>query len=251
MTSQKLIKDLTIIIKTSHEIEKRWKKQKAIKTPEELKAYFASEKLTCLICEKEYYSLSIHLLRTHKMNSDSYRKLFNIPSTYSLQKPKHLPGKRGSNYKTLKRKQLNLIPAICSYCDKIILKPEPTFISTRNQGRHHYCRPPKDCAKKGCRKSYSTRKRNKELYRPSPMAKRIFAKSGKNNIKKAQKALTIRRLHLVPDICEECGKIFLRDETTFLRIHFKTGNHFCRPQHGTRHRDRLKRQQQNAKATQN
>jgi hypothetical protein len=53
-------------------------------TPEALAAYFAADRVTCLLCGKSYRALGVHVLTIHHMEPDDYRSKFGIPWTYGL-----------------------------------------------------------------------------------------------------------------------------------------------------------------------
>lgn len=54
------------------------------KTVEEIKAYFDHEKLTCLLCGREFHNLALHVSTTHEMHKDDYKERFGIPWSYGL-----------------------------------------------------------------------------------------------------------------------------------------------------------------------
>lgn len=53
-------------------------------TVEELKEYFDHEKLTCLLCGREFHNLGLHVSTTHQMHKDDYKERFGIPWSYGL-----------------------------------------------------------------------------------------------------------------------------------------------------------------------
>ena len=55
-----------------------------IETIDQLNLYLSGDKITCLLCGKEYKSLGHHLQRSHSMSSREYKVRFNIPVCKSL-----------------------------------------------------------------------------------------------------------------------------------------------------------------------
>lgn len=53
-------------------------------TVEEVRAYLDGDKVTCLICGKEYVTLGAHIMSAHEITSDDYRGRFGIPYKYGL-----------------------------------------------------------------------------------------------------------------------------------------------------------------------
>ena len=51
---------------------------------EELKEYFNEDRLTCLLCGRDYGNLGIHISQGHGTTMDEYRQQFGIPWTYGL-----------------------------------------------------------------------------------------------------------------------------------------------------------------------
>jgi len=51
---------------------------------EELKEYFNKDRLTCLLCGRNYGNLGIHISQGHGTTMDEYRQQFGIPWTYGL-----------------------------------------------------------------------------------------------------------------------------------------------------------------------
>lgn len=51
---------------------------------EEVKAYFGTDKLACLLCGREYALLSNHLWRVHDISKEDYKLRFGIPAKYGL-----------------------------------------------------------------------------------------------------------------------------------------------------------------------
>lgn len=51
---------------------------------EELKEYFREDRLTCLLCGRNYGNLGIHISQGHGTTMDEYRQQFGIPWTYGL-----------------------------------------------------------------------------------------------------------------------------------------------------------------------
>ena len=51
---------------------------------EELKEYFNKDRLTCLLCGRDYGNLGIHISQGHGITMDEYRQQFGIPWTYGL-----------------------------------------------------------------------------------------------------------------------------------------------------------------------
>ncbi len=66
-------------------------------TMDEVNAYFASEKLTCLLCGREYLSLHMHLLHGHGVHAEDYKEQYS------------LPWNRGLIGKALKEKQARIM----------------------------------------------------------------------------------------------------------------------------------------------
>ena len=50
----------------------------------ELKEYFNEDRLTCLLCGRNYGNLGIHISQGHGVTIDEYRQQFGIPWTYGL-----------------------------------------------------------------------------------------------------------------------------------------------------------------------
>lgn len=59
--------------------QKGYPVQKPFETMDEVNAYFAAEKLTCLICGNEYVSLHVHLRNSHGIAADEYKEQYGIP----------------------------------------------------------------------------------------------------------------------------------------------------------------------------
>ncbi len=59
-------------------------KQDVFTTMEEVRAYLDGDKVTCLLCGREYAALGGHLTRVHYITSDDYREHFGIPYKYGL-----------------------------------------------------------------------------------------------------------------------------------------------------------------------
>jgi hypothetical protein len=53
------------------------------KTPEELAAYFSTEKIICLRCGRGFKALVSHLI-IHEMTTEDYKRMYGIPWTYGL-----------------------------------------------------------------------------------------------------------------------------------------------------------------------
>ena len=51
---------------------------------EELKEYLDHDRLTCLLCGRNYINLGLHISAAHKISMDEYREQFGIPWTYGL-----------------------------------------------------------------------------------------------------------------------------------------------------------------------
>ena len=49
-----------------------------------LRKYLSGDKITCLLCGKQYKSLGAHLAQLHKMKVDDYKEMYGIPWTNSL-----------------------------------------------------------------------------------------------------------------------------------------------------------------------
>jgi len=49
------------------------------KTKEEIDQYFSTDKIQCLICGKEFYTLGTHLLMKHNISVDEYKEKFGLP----------------------------------------------------------------------------------------------------------------------------------------------------------------------------
>jgi hypothetical protein len=54
-----------------------WKDK--FKTMEEVDEYFDRDKITCLVCGRDYISLHKHLLFTHDMTPETYKESFGLP----------------------------------------------------------------------------------------------------------------------------------------------------------------------------
>lgn len=61
-------------------------------TVEEIRDYFANEKVTCLLCGKEYDNLGLHITATHKITKDDYKEKYGIPWSYGLAGEKFKTG---------------------------------------------------------------------------------------------------------------------------------------------------------------
>lgn len=46
---------------------------------QEIDEYFSGEKIQCLLCGRQFKSLSIHLLKIHSVTGDEYRDLYGLP----------------------------------------------------------------------------------------------------------------------------------------------------------------------------
>lgn len=53
-------------------------------TGEELSAYFDADKITCLLCGRQYTQLANHVIGGHGIPADDYKAQFGIPWSYSL-----------------------------------------------------------------------------------------------------------------------------------------------------------------------
>lgn len=54
------------------------------KSDAEVTAYLDHEKITCLLCGKEYTNLGTHSKRIHQIDADDYRRRYHIPSKFGL-----------------------------------------------------------------------------------------------------------------------------------------------------------------------
>ena len=54
------------------------------KTIMEVKEYLSGDKITCLLCGKEYKKIGVHVTAIHDMSTDEYREKYNIPWRYGL-----------------------------------------------------------------------------------------------------------------------------------------------------------------------
>lgn len=59
-------------------------KTKPFATIDAVKSYLDGDKVTCLLCGREYVALGGHITTKHDMTSDDYRELFGIPYSYGL-----------------------------------------------------------------------------------------------------------------------------------------------------------------------
>jgi hypothetical protein len=50
----------------------------------EVQKYLSGDRITCLLCGKEYKKLGNHLLKIHGVTVDEYKEKYQIPWTYSL-----------------------------------------------------------------------------------------------------------------------------------------------------------------------
>jgi DNA-binding NarL/FixJ family response regulator len=105
---------------------------------EELKVYFDKDKLTCLLCGREYIGLGNHISVGHEITMDEYKAQFGIPWTYGLA------GKgfreQTSRRLTKLRKQ-GIIPYSPSSehikkLKKSLLKRRPAVDASRNDSRN-------------------------------------------------------------------------------------------------------------------
>ena len=46
---------------------------------EEIRSYFAGDRLTCLRCGKAYKKLGLHILRIHALTPEDYKKMYGLP----------------------------------------------------------------------------------------------------------------------------------------------------------------------------
>lgn len=76
--------------KKAAKAEKKGKPQPAVPVSEAVK----EESITCLICGKVCKALKGHLTRTHKINSDEYRKMFDLPRNFSMVAPAYAEKRR-------------------------------------------------------------------------------------------------------------------------------------------------------------
>jgi len=53
-------------------------------TPEEVVEYFSRDKITCLLCGKQYRTLGVHLKAIHNTTPDEYRSTYGLPYTHGL-----------------------------------------------------------------------------------------------------------------------------------------------------------------------
>ncbi len=58
--------------------------KKPFKTMAEVDAYFSTDKLTCLLCGREYISLHVHTYNFHGVGAEEYKSMFGIPWTRGL-----------------------------------------------------------------------------------------------------------------------------------------------------------------------
>lgn len=70
-----------------------------IKNIEHVRRYLNEPRLPCLLCGKRYDLLSTHISKVHKLTPREYKRIFNIPLSYSLT---------GRDYKQRKKKQASL-----------------------------------------------------------------------------------------------------------------------------------------------
>jgi hypothetical protein len=50
----------------------------------EVREYLAGDRVTCLLCGKNYKDISKHIVKIHNITPDEYRKKYNIPWTYGI-----------------------------------------------------------------------------------------------------------------------------------------------------------------------
>ena len=54
---------------------------KPFTTIEEVNDYLSGDKIKCLLCDKWYVGLGVHIVKKHKMELRGYKVRFNIPLT--------------------------------------------------------------------------------------------------------------------------------------------------------------------------
>jgi hypothetical protein len=102
---------------------------------EEIRAYLDNEKLTCLICGKEYSMLTSHLKRGHQIHPDEYKERYGITYTSRLA---------GTAFKAIARKlflqkvrqgKLSTTPPEALVKKIMGMKKRPTNEAVRNTAR--------------------------------------------------------------------------------------------------------------------
>ncbi|MCP4688160.1 MAG: MucR family transcriptional regulator [Desulfobacterales bacterium] len=102
-------------------------------TDEEVEAYFAGEKIQCLLCGKWYMQLHLHVIGIHGVTADEYRELYGLPWSRGLT------GRIVSKKKKKISKQLFLDGKILQkrgrppWKNKKTLKPEPPYIRAKRR----------------------------------------------------------------------------------------------------------------------
>ena len=79
-----------LVAKRVAKVEKKGKPQPAVPVDEAVK----EESITCLMCGKICKALKGHLTRTHKINSDEYRKMFDLPRNFPMVAPAYAEKRR-------------------------------------------------------------------------------------------------------------------------------------------------------------
>jgi|GEM_PF-2038176 len=99
-------------------------KTKSFATIDEIKAYLDGDKVTCLLCGREYVSLGNHIRFKHEMTIDDYRESFGIPYGYGLAaKPFREQGTR----RMQRMRKKGIVP----------YQPSPETIHKMQKGRQH------------------------------------------------------------------------------------------------------------------
>lgn len=105
---------------------------------EELKEYFNKDRLTCLLCGRDYGNLGIHVSQGHGTTIDEYRQQFGIPWTYGLagktfrdKSSKHITALRETG-----KVPYSPSPGHIKKIIKLSRKRRPLVEASRNDSRH-------------------------------------------------------------------------------------------------------------------
>lgn len=90
---QAMLRQTIVTLKTSLATTEAASMETEIKTLGSWRNSITQHSITCLICNKSFKSLSVHLRLEHQMNTSEYRKQFGIPAKTSLSS-KMLSAKR-------------------------------------------------------------------------------------------------------------------------------------------------------------
>lgn len=103
---------------------------------EEIHDYLNHDKLTCLLCGKEYAMLTSHLKRGHRIDPDEYKEQYGITYTTRLAGQVFKAKARKLFLKKVKEGKLSMKPSRELIERILAIKKRPVNEATRNSGRN-------------------------------------------------------------------------------------------------------------------